>query len=88
MKAARKKQEQNFHLPLSSELHSQLKQAAAEDGVTSTALARKALEGWLRARARRKLFSEISSYAAEVAGSQEDLDEEIESASLDFLAHE
>jgi hypothetical protein len=72
----------NFHLPLPGPLQVRLREAASREGVPATTIARRALEEWLDAKARDTLANEIARYAAEVAGSPEDLDPLLETASI------
>jgi hypothetical protein len=72
----------NFHLPLPGRLQLRLREAASREGVPATAIARRALEEWLNAKAREALASEISRYAAEAAGGPDDLDPALETASI------
>jgi hypothetical protein len=82
------KKTQNFHLPLSADLHMLLRQEAKKTGVPATTLAREALESWLRERQREELCSELNAYIADMAGSQADLDEDLERAGVEFLVNE
>ena len=72
----------NFHLPLPVDLYVDLRVEAERSSVTATTLARQALDEWLRQRRRSHLRREIEAYAEEVAGSPDDLDEELESAAV------
>ncbi len=72
----------NFHLPLPGPLRLRLREAASQEGVPATLIARRALEEWLDARARETLASEIARYAADVAGTPDDLDPALEAASI------
>jgi hypothetical protein len=74
---------QNFHLPLSSHLQARLKVLSSREGVPATAIARRALDEWLRIREREAQAEEIARYAAEVSGSQDDLDRGLEEASIE-----
>lgn len=80
MKSATKR---NFHLPLPEELYAELKEQARRRGRPATAVARRAIEAWLQQTRRMELSESIASYASRHAGSPSDLDEELESASLD-----
>ena len=59
--------------------------AAALSGVLApaTAIARYAIESWLRHQRRAAVREAIAAYAADVAGSREDLDPDLEAASLE-----
>ncbi|MGH9364889.1 MAG: hypothetical protein ACRD1B_06435 [Thermoanaerobaculia bacterium] len=80
MKTATKK---NFHLPLPEALYAELKKQARKRGRPATAVARRAIEAWLRQARRMELSESIASYASRHAGSPSDLDLELESAGLD-----
>ena len=73
----------NFHLPLPEELYEELRDQARKSGRPATAVARRAIEAWLRQARRMELSESIASYASRHAGSPCDLDEELESAGLD-----
>ena len=53
--------------------------------VPATALAREAVDGWLRQRARQARLDAISAYASEMAGTPLDLDDDLESAGVEHL---
>lgn len=72
----------NFHLPLPEDLYGDLRAEAERSSVTATTLARQALEEWLRQKRRSHLRRAIEVYAAEAAGSTDDLDEGLESAAV------
>jgi hypothetical protein len=75
----------NFHLPLSPELHEMLRDEAERSGQPATTLAREALQSWLAQRRRERLHEEIAAWAAEHAGTDLDLDRDLERAGLDEL---
>ena len=75
----------NFHLPLQEELYSQLRSEAERAQVPATELAREAIQQWLRLRERRARHNAIAAYAAEMAGTEFDLDPELERAGIDSL---
>lgn len=72
----------NFHLPLPEDLYGDLRAEAERSSVTATTLARQALEEWLQQKRRNHLRRAIETYAAEVAGSADDLDHGLESAAV------
>lgn len=78
----------NFHLPLPPALHDQLRREAERSAKSATTLAREALEEWLAQKRKRRLHDEITAYAAEHAGTEMDLDEELEAAAIDCLLRE
>jgi plasmid stability protein len=75
----------NFHLPLPEDVYRDLREEAARRGRPATALARQAIELWLRHRRKVARQEAIAAFAAENAGSSIDLDIELESASLEHL---
>jgi hypothetical protein len=75
----------NFHLPLPPELHDQLREEAELSGKPATTLAREALRTVLTYRRRQRLHEEIAAFASEYAGSDLDLDEDLERAGLEML---
>jgi predicted transcriptional regulator len=75
----------NFHLPLTPELHEQLREEAERSGQPATAVAREALQNALYLRRKRRRHAEIAAFASEHAGSAIDLDEDLERASLESL---
>jgi hypothetical protein len=78
----------NFHLPLPSELHEMLHVEARHAGQPATALAREALQSWLIQRRKQRLHEEITAWAAEHAGTDLDLDRDLEKAGLEVVAIE
>lgn len=75
----------NFHLPLPEETYAQLRAEAERMQVPATALAREALDWWLRQQFRRTRRDAIEAYATEMAGTQMDLDSDLESAAIEHL---
>jgi hypothetical protein len=75
----------NFHLPLPEQTYIELRAEAERTKVPATTLAREAIDLWLRHQKRAARHSAISSYAAEMAGSGFDLDEDLESAGIQHL---
>ena len=72
----------NFHLPLPEPTYRRLRDAAEQTRQPATMLARHAIETWLRQHRRSMVREEIARYAAEAAGTRDDLDESLEAASL------
>ncbi|MEX2535174.1 MAG: hypothetical protein WD273_06180 [Trueperaceae bacterium] len=70
----------NLHVPLPPELHSALRQESERLSTPATALARIAIEDWLERRHRAEVAEQLREYAAAVAGTDEDLDEELAAA--------
>lgn len=75
----------NFHVPLPEEVHNALRGEAERSGRPATALAREAIEAFLRRRRRIALHEAIAAYAAQHAGSQGDLDPELERTAVEHL---
>lgn len=74
-----------FHLPMSDELHDALRREAATQHRPATELVREALIGWMEARGRERESLEIERYAVEVAGTDGDLDPDLEEAAVEAL---
>ena len=72
----------NFHLPLPEQTYRHLKAEAARAQVPATILAREAIDSWLRQQWREARHAAIASYAAEMAGTNSDLDSDLESAGI------
>jgi hypothetical protein len=75
----------NFHLPLPEKTYSRLRDEAHRAGVPATSLAREAIEFWLKDQLRKARHEAIASYAKEMAGTDLDLDRDLESAAVDHL---
>jgi hypothetical protein len=75
----------NFHLPLPDQTYALLRVAAERTNLPATTLAREAIETWLRSEARKARHNAIAAFAAEMAGTDLDLDTELESAAAEHL---
>jgi hypothetical protein len=75
----------NFHLPLPDQVYDQLKTEAQRSRIPATSMARHAIQTWLAARRKAARKQAIAAYAAEMAGTEFDLDPQLEAASLDLL---
>jgi hypothetical protein len=75
----------NFHLPLPEPVYRALRDEAAALGRPATAVARDAIEAWLRERRRMAVREALAAYAAAQAGTAADLDPALEEAGLDLL---
>lgn len=75
----------NFHLPLPEPTYTLLRAEAERTQVPATTLAREAIDSWLKAQARKARHDAIAAYAAEMAGTNLDLDRELESAGISHL---
>ena len=75
----------NFHLPLPDHTYEHLRAAAERSKVPATAIAREAIDAWLRQQARKARHDAIAAYAAEMAGTDLDLDTNLEAAGVEHL---
>ena len=75
----------NFHLPLPEMTYTRLRAEAERSQVPATTLAREAIDLWLREQARRARQDAIAAYAAEMAGTEFDLDRDLEAAGIEHL---
>ena len=78
----------NFHLPLPPEIHEMLREEVASSGQPATTLAREALRDWLVKKKRQRLHEEIAAFAEAHAGTELDLDEDLERASIESIRNE
>ena len=75
----------NFHLPLPDETYERLRSAAERSKVPATAIAREAIDVWVRQQLRKARHDAIAAYAAEIAGTTLDLDANLEAAGIEHL---
>jgi hypothetical protein len=75
----------NFHLPLPEQTYSRLRAEAERTQVPATALAREAIDLWLRRQLRNARHQAIAAYAREMAGTNLDLVPVLESAGIEHL---
>jgi hypothetical protein len=75
----------NFHLPLPEHTYTHLRAEAERMQVPATILAREAIDWWLRQQLREARHEAIAAYAVEMAGTQFDLDPNLESAAIEHL---
>ena len=75
----------NFHVPLSDETYDRLRTTAERSKVPATALAREAIDFWLREQSRKARHDAIAVYAMESAGTSFDLDTDLEAAGIEHL---
>ena len=75
----------NFHLPLPEQTWSGLRAEAERAQVPATALAREAIDWWLREQAKKARREQIAAWAAEMAGTDLDLDADLEAAGIEHL---
>ena len=75
----------NFHVPLTKEQHSRLRDESKRSRRPATALAREAIADWLDRRRLLARDRRIAEFAAEWAGTELDLDPDLESAAVEEL---
>jgi len=75
----------NFRLPLPEQTYGDLRTEADRRGIPATALARQAIQEWLRARKEIATRRAITAYAAEFTGTDIDLDHRLEAATIESL---
>ena len=75
----------NFHLPLPEQTYADLRAEAERANLPATALAREAIDWWLRQQARKARHDRIAAWAAEMAGTDSDLDRDLEAAGIEHL---
>jgi hypothetical protein len=76
---------QNLHVPLPADLNKELRAEARRSGRPATWLARYAIQKLLEERKREALHNEIGAYAEAAADTPQDLDSELENASIEHL---
>lgn len=75
----------NFHVPLPEPLYERLRHEAKLTAQPATTVARAAIQAWLDELEQERLYREIMAYAEANAGTEFDLDEDFEAASLELL---
>jgi hypothetical protein len=75
----------NFHVPLHDQTYESLQLEAQRSQLPATSVARQAIQAWLAARKRAERKRAIAEYAAEMAGTEMDLDTSLEDATLEIL---
>ena len=75
----------NFHVPLPEQTYDHLRAEAERTQVPATILAREAIDSWLRQQWRKARHEAIAAYAAYVAGTNLDLDPELEAAAVEHM---
>ena len=78
----------NFHVPLPGPLYSRLRAEADRSEKPATELVREAIEQWLHQRNEETLHQAIADYATQWAGTDVDLDADLEEASVEHLLDE
>jgi hypothetical protein len=74
-----------LHLPLAPDLHDALFDEARAEGIPAVRLARSVIENWLRERRRARQTEEIRRFAAQWAGTEFDLDRDLEAGGCEHL---
>jgi predicted DNA-binding protein len=75
----------NYHVPLPSGVYSRLRSEAERQHKPATQLVKQAVEYWLEEQEKLALHEEIARYASELAGTCDDLDEQLEVAGVEHL---
>lgn len=75
----------NFHLPLPEQTYTLLKAEAERAQVPATTLAREAIDSWLAQQARKARHDAIAAHAAKIAGTDLDIDRDLELAGIERL---
>ena len=75
----------NFHVPLTTPVYQRLRTLAQNRCVPATQLVAQALEDWLERQEKLALHEEIARYAAGQAGTDEDLDPQLEAAGIESM---
>jgi hypothetical protein len=75
----------NFHLPLPEGTYQALRTESERSNQPATALAREAIDAWLRVRKKGQRRRAVAKFAAGAAGTQWDLDAALESAAIEQL---
>jgi hypothetical protein len=78
----------NFHVPLSEELYRLLRAEAERVQQPATVVARNAIAWWLEQREKETLHDRIRDYAERQAGTDVDLDPDLEQATVEHLLAE
>ena len=76
----------DFHLPLPERTYLELRAVAEHEHLPATSIARQAIQEWLRERKKAAMRRAIAAYAADVAGTELDLDTRLEAATIEFLS--
>jgi hypothetical protein len=74
-----------LNLPLPLEMHEALFTESQELGIPATRVVRSLLEEWLRDRRRTRRREEVRRFAMESAGTELDLDPELEAATTEEI---
>jgi hypothetical protein len=75
----------NFHLPLPERTWGDLRAEAERAQLPATAVAREAIDWWLRQQARKARHDRIAAWAKAMAGTDLDFDPDLELAGIEQL---
>ena len=75
----------NFNVQLPGDLYRTLRAEAANSKTPASAVAREAIAHWLETRRQARIDEAVLAYATAVAATSDDLDPELEAASLEML---
>ena len=78
----------NFHVPLPDNLYQLLRAEAKRRQQPATVIARNAIAWWLEKCQQEALYDSIRAYAEHEAGTDTDLDTELEQATIEHLLAE
>ena len=76
----------SIELPLASDVWNLLQDEAARSGQPTTSLVSDVVTNWVRERHRQLVAREIAEFAAAQAGSELDLDHDLECAAVEALS--
>lgn len=76
----------NFHVPLPALVYSRLRSEAERQHKPATQLVKQAVEYWLEEQEKLALHEDIARYAVEMAGTGDDLDEQLEATGVEHLS--
>lgn len=75
----------NLHVPLPDPMYRRLRKESERRKRPATVLAREAIDQWLVEQQRVFEFNSVAEYARRAAGSEDDLDENLEAAAVEEL---
>jgi hypothetical protein len=75
----------NLHVPLPEPTYRRLRTEAQRSNRPATEIAREAIDRWLAEQHRLMIHESVALYAADMAGSSADLDEEMEAAGVETM---
>ena len=79
---------QNFHVPLPVKVYAQLRKLSRKQKKPATYLVRLAVEKLLEESQKQLVFESVQAYAQKHAGTDADLDPEMEAASAQHVSEE